>query len=209
MRRGRATCGPGSGAGHAQRAHRLRGSLRTRISLGAAKRGGRCWRPGAAPGRAPSTCKNFPSGGDAPLVPQHQPPGHPGTGSCLLRAAATHVSPSLLLPSCPVSAPHLPLPRTLPRAKPMFSIRAHQPGSVLPRPTSPVRSRGLACSALPWPPAPLMPSGGALATGPLHWPPPPPLLIPPTSPCFFQSMPHPSAVPFLLPDKYLSKGLSY
>ena len=105
MRRGRATCGPGSGAGHAQRAHRLRGSLRTGISLGAAKRGGRCWRPGAAPGRAPSTCKNFPSGGDAPLVPQHQPPGHPGTGSCLLRATATHVSP---LSSClPVqSRPH-------------------------------------------------------------------------------------------------------
>lgn len=40
--------------------------------------------------------------------------------------------------------------------------------------------------------------------------PPLPFLIPPTSPCFFQlSMIHPSAVSFLLPAKYLPKGLSY
>ena len=57
-----------------------------------------------------------------------------------------------------------------------------------------------------------MPSSGALATGPLHWLlcPTIPLLIPPTSPCFFQlSMIQPSAVSFLLPAKYLPKGLSY
>ena len=125
--------GRGSRAGHAQRARHLRarlrgwacaegappagGSLRTRISLGAAKRGGRCWQPGAAPGRAPSTCKNFPSGGDGPLAPQHQPPGHPGRGSCLLRATATHVSPFLLLPSCPISAPHFAPSEDSPRSQ--------------------------------------------------------------------------------------------
>ena len=188
MRRGRATCGPGSEAGHAQRAHRLReGACAQESVWGRQREAGGAGNQEQHPGERPLRARTSRVEGTVPWPPNT---------SLLAILAEGLASCGPQLPTSPPFCSCLPVqsrPHTCPfRGLSQEPSRCFRSEHTNPAQSFQDRHPQSAPGGLPARPCPSlqllsMPSSGALATGPLHW------LLCPTTP-----LPYPTHFSMLL-----------